>query len=122
MDTYNFSYRRLDCTCNKCKSFLKFLYSSKLCEKKWKSIEVIGHGPENFTDTQTTYNNGEKSTQIVNGQDRNKMVLYFKNGAIQTISNWNNCEIKLDTDWVLFTKNKMEKQTGQDIKLAVNAE
>jgi len=137
MDTYNFTYRRVKGKCLHCeklkqRSFFKKMINGafnrkkmrssavKDCELEWRSFEVVGHGPENYTESYVRTNNDEKTYESVDSSDRNRMVLYFKNGALQTISDWRDCELKLDTDWVLFTKSKMERESGQDIKLAVD--
>jgi hypothetical protein len=54
--------------------------------------------------------------------DQNKMVLYYKTGAVKEIAQWHMCEVQLGTDWVLFNKNQMEKEAGQPVKLAVEPE
>lgn len=137
MDSYNFTYRRISGECLHCtklkeRSFFKKIFNSifskkslkkdakEKCELEWKSFEVIGHGPENYTESSTRTVDGKQRFESVDSQDKNRMVLYFKNGALKTISNWSQCELKLDTDWVIFTKNKMEKESGQEVKLAVN--
>ncbi len=51
--------------------------------------------------------------------DQNKMGLFLPDGSVQEIKDWTKCEVKLGTDWVLFTKKQMEKQAGQSIPLAV---
>jgi hypothetical protein len=53
--------------------------------------------------------------------DMNRMDIFFENGSIKSIPNWSSCYLKLDTDWVLFTKKQMEDESGQDIKLKVTA-
>ena len=50
-----------------------------------------------------------------------KMVFYFKDGSLVEVANWQNCEIKLGVDWVLWTKNNMERESQQTIKLNVEA-
>jgi len=137
MDTYNFTYRRVKESCLHCdklkqrsyfKKALNSIFNKKRlkaeakaeCELEWKSLEVIGHGPENFTESTTSTKDGKQVFESIDSQNRDRMVLYFKNGALRTISDWFGCELKLETDWVLFTKNKMEKESGQDVKLAVD--
>lgn len=60
-------------------------------------------------------------TLTVSGHDwdqaQNKMTLYFENGSLRQIKKWNECELKLGTDWVLVTKKIMEEKAGQEIKL-----
>lgn len=55
-------------------------------------------------------------------QGQDKMVVYFKDGSLREIVRWKDCGIYLGTDWVLFTKKNMEKESGQPVKLTVNAE
>ena len=136
MDSYNFTYRRISDTCLHCsklkersifKRTVDALFRKKTikkdakenCELEWKSLEVIGHGPENYTETISQDIDGKKMFKTVDSQNRGRMVLYFKDGSLKTISGWLDCELRLDTDWVLFTKCKMEKESGQDVKLAV---
>ena len=122
MDTYVFRYRRIKGECNHCKKkgLLSFLKKNKGCEFDWQSYTVIGHGPERWTVTETTTTNGERAQVTRDGQNLSRMVLYFPNGSLKTIALWENCELELGTDWVLFTKNRMEKESGQDIKLNVD--
>lgn len=125
MKKYMFTYRRLTGQCPHCertRNKVKLLRDEdRVCEFEWKTEEVIGHGPENFEENTTRVINGQAKTEKTYGQNRNKMVLYFESGAIKVIGDWQNCEMKLGTDWVLATKDKMEKESGQDIKLSVNA-
>lgn len=51
--------------------------------------------------------------------DQNKMTLFFPDGSIQEVKEWNKCEMKLGTDWVAFTKKQMELKAGQAIPLTV---
>lgn len=53
--------------------------------------------------------------------ENNLMVIYFADGSLRTIANWSECELSLDVDWVLSTKRQMERESGLDIKLAVEA-
>jgi hypothetical protein len=50
----------------------------------------------------------------------NLMVIYLSNGGLRTIKNWDLHEMELGQDWVLWHKNEIEKQTGTNIKLAVD--
>ena len=52
-------------------------------------------------------------------KDQNKMVFFYKNGSVKEVAEWLSCEIHLGTDWVLWTKNSMEKEANQAIKLNV---
>ena len=138
MDSYVFTYRRMTGRCKHCDNielqsvvgkFLAFFRSSKKkirekakCEFEWKNFTVIGHGPENYSYKESSTSGGQRVENITEGQNLNKMVLYFPNGALKTIANWDSCELKLDVDWVLFTKRRMEKESGQDIKLSVNTD
>jgi len=132
MDSYVFTYRRIrgNCShCNKKKGVFSFLKSSKKkdaekreCEFEWKSHTIIGHGPENYSHKEVSTVDGRRVEQFQEGQNLNKMVLYFPNGALKTVAMWENCELKLDVDWVLFTKKRMEKESGQDIKLSVDVD
>ena len=64
----------------------------------WKKIKVIGHAID---------------------KEAGKMILYFEDGSIKEIVKWQECEIKLDVDWVLAMKKNMESQVGQKIPLNV---
>lgn len=61
----------------------------------WKTYVVIGH-------------------QVVVQED--KLILYFADGSILAIKHYNNLSLKLGTDWVLFQKKQMEKESGLTIK------
>lgn len=74
----------------------KFKYRKNLF---WKTETVIGHGLN---------------------LEANRMDLYFEDGSILSIGKWSEHDVRLGTDWVLFTKNNMEKEAGRDIKLSVN--
>ena len=125
---YVFSYRRIKGKCQHCeeknKGFLSkilsiFKKSGDECEFKWKSFTVVGHTPENYEEINTHIENGIERVFVDRGSDRNKMVLWFEDGGLKTISNWHDCELKLGTDWVLATKSNMEKESGQQIKLNI---
>lgn len=49
-----------------------------------------------------------------------KMVFYYLNGSLKEVARWSQCEISLGTDWVLFTKEQMEKEANAPVKLAVD--
>jgi hypothetical protein len=68
--------------------------------KSWffKSISAIGHRYDKEID---------------------RMDVYHENGSITSLSKWSNYDLFLGVDWVLFTKEQMEKESGQDIKLKV---
>ena len=62
----------------------------------WKKEKIIGHGYD---------------------EKQDKMILYFQDGSLKEIASWKNHEVFLGIDWVLYTKNRLEAQTGQNIKL-----
>lgn len=62
----------------------------------WHRVKIIGH----------------KATP-----ELDRMDLYHKNGSITSISGWSKCDLRLGKDWVLATKELMEKESGQDVKL-----
>ena len=49
--------------------------------------------------------------------DDGRMNLFFKDGGILEIPDWNIYMCRLGMDWVLATKRQMEKEAGRDIKL-----
>lgn len=53
-------------------------------------------------------------------KDIDKMDVYHVDGSITVIPRWSRCHLFLGTDWVLFTKKQMEKESGQNIQLAVD--
>jgi hypothetical protein len=53
-------------------------------------------------------------------KDSDRMDVYHLNGSITSIAKWSTYNLYLGTDWVLFTKNAMEKESGQNVKLAVD--
>ena len=66
---------------------------------KWNSLKkVVGH---KFT------------------AELDRMDVFQESGSVYSIPKWSECSLKLGTDWVLFTKNNMEEESGQDIKLKV---
>lgn len=48
--------------------------------------------------------------------DLDRMDVFIDNGII-SISNWSGCDMKLGADFMLFQKNEMEKEAGQNIKV-----
>jgi hypothetical protein len=138
MDVYDFTYRRVKGKCLHCKKLekrsglrrvLDDMFRRKRlredarreCEFEWRSFSIMGHGPENFTETTVKSTDGQRKYETVDAQNRDRMILYFKDGSLKTIASWSDCELRLGTDWVLFTKNRMERESGQDVKLAVDA-
>ena len=65
----------------------------------WKKEAVIGH-------------------QL--NPDLNRMDLFLEDGSIRSIGEWSKYDLVLGTDWVLFTKKKMEEESGQEIKFKSN--
>jgi len=51
--------------------------------------------------------------------EMDRMDVYHENGSITSIPKWHECYLFLETDWVLFTKKQMEKESGQQINLNV---
>jgi len=80
----------------------------------WKSKEVIGHSLEYYDEK--IYNQNNELLQI-NKKPQNSMILYYENGSIERICNWDKYDLKLNTDWVLATKKSIEKEIGQDVKI-----
>jgi hypothetical protein len=64
----------------------------------WVTLEAIGHKYE---------------------ESQNKMIVYLKNGGVQEVKDWKNCEIKLGADWFTETKRQMELKVGQSIPTEV---
>lgn len=48
-------------------------------------------------------------------QTQDKMVCFRKDGGIQEIKHWSQCEIILDKDWVEFTKAELNKAAKQTV-------
>lgn len=82
----------------------------------WKTKNVIGHSLEYF-DEKILNSKGELLQ--VNKHPQNSMVLYFEDGSLERIGEWDKYDLKLGVDWKLSVKNQMEKEVGQDIKLNV---
>jgi hypothetical protein len=76
-------------------STYKFKFRRRLF---WKSIKASGH---------------KLSPEI------DRMDVFRPDGGIVSIAEWSKYDLQLGTDWVLFTKKQMEKESGQDVKLAV---
>lgn len=47
----------------------------------------------------------------------NKMIFFHLDGSQTIIAVWDKYDAKLGTDWFLFVKKDMEKETGVDLKL-----
>ena len=50
------------------------------------------------------------------------MVLTFSDGSLKEVQEWMSCQVSLGVDWVLFVKNLMEKEAGQNLKLNVDTD
>jgi len=55
-------------------------------------------------------------------KEQNKMVLTFSDGSLKEVQEWMSCQVSLGVDWVLFVKNLMEKEAGQNLKLNVDTD
>jgi predicted RecA/RadA family phage recombinase len=64
----------------------------------WRCITAVGH------------------TYI---KDMDRMDVFDESGGILSLSKWSAYDLKLGTDWVLATKDKMEKEAGTKINLSV---
>jgi hypothetical protein len=51
--------------------------------------------------------------------EMDRMDVFHVDGSITSLAQWSKYDLKLGTDWVLFTKKQMEKESGQRIDLAV---
>ena len=49
--------------------------------------------------------------------EMDRMDVFHQDGSITSIAKWSNYDLFLGTDWVLFTKKEMEKESGQKIEL-----
>jgi hypothetical protein len=50
-----------------------------------------------------------------------RMLFFKEDGSLLELANWSSFDVALGLDWVLATKKLMEKEAGQPIQLAVNA-
>lgn len=84
----------------------------------WKTEKVIGHGHE-YVD-EYSYDE-ELNRFIVTNKipNTNSMVIYYPDGSLKRIPNWNEFELKLGTDWKLFQKKQLEKESGQKVDLGI---
>jgi hypothetical protein len=69
----------------------------------WKKEVVKGHGFD--------YDK--------NGKWTGSMVLYFPNGSIKVIPNWNQYKLILNTDWLIACKKQAEKEGNTKVNLEV---
>lgn len=51
--------------------------------------------------------------------ERDRMLLFLPDGGLIEIPQWSTYMCKLGIDWVLATKDQMEKESGKDIKVSV---
>lgn len=49
----------------------------------------------------------------------NRLTLYYEDGSIEELAKYSDMDVKLGLDWVLATKDALEKESGQNIKLSV---
>lgn len=49
-------------------------------------------------------------------ESQDKMDVFFGD-KIMSISKWSECDLKLGADFILFQKENMERESGQDIKI-----
>jgi hypothetical protein len=96
MLTYKFKYKRLG-------SFF------------WKTYVVKGHGLE-FVEEQAYNEMVGKFTKYMS-KPNNAMVVYLPDNSIVRIPKWDECQLKLGSDWALAQKNAMEQEIGQPIQL-----
>lgn len=64
----------------------------------WKTFTVIGHSYD---------------------KDCNRMDFYLEDGGIISYGNWSKYDLKLGQDWALAVKKQMEKESGQNVNLAL---
>ena len=54
-------------------------------------------------------------------KESDRLMLYFAGGAMQEVAKFSNYDVKLGIDWVLATKDRLEKEAGTNLKLSVQA-
>lgn len=81
----------------------------------WKTKKVVGHGVDYLEEINIDMRTNSYTNKIRKPIDA--MVLYFEDGSIERIPEWSNYYMKLGSDWALVIKNKMEKESGVNIKL-----
>lgn len=93
-------------------------YKFKYKHKKdwfWKTKLVVGHGIDYLEEITI-----DPKTNLITNKIRkpiDSMILYFENGGIERIPEWSSYFLKLDVDWKLVIKNKMEQESGIEVKL-----
>ncbi len=82
----------------------------------WKTKIVVGHSVEMLEEHAFNHEAGiyVKYKYVPNP---NAMVLYFPDGTIERIGDWNSYDQKLGLDWKMNTKKDMSKEAGQEIQL-----
>ena len=64
-----------------------------------------------------------KTVKSVKGHSMNesgtRMDIFLDDGIV-SISGWDNCDMKLGSDFILSQKDAMEKESGLDIKLSTD--
>ena len=81
----------------------------------WKKRKVIGIFHNN---KDISYNKIEKGiTRLIVEKANDQMILYYADKTQEIISNWTQYDFILGMDWLLATKEQMEKESGQQIKL-----
>lgn len=74
----------------------QFRYKKKFF---WKKIQARGHKYHESVD---------------------RMDVFHTDGSVTSIPKWSNFYLRLGKDWVIFTQNKMQNESGQNIKLNVS--
>jgi hypothetical protein len=54
-------------------------------------------------------------------KEADRLILFFADGGIQEVAKFSNYDVKLGIDWVLATKDRLEKEAGTNLKLSVQA-
>ena len=92
----------------------KFTYKRK-GSLFWKTYVVKGHGLEYIDEK--SFNAQTRKYESYISKPNNSMILYFPDGSILRISEWDKCDLKLGVDWLLAQKKSMEQEIGQPIQL-----
>lgn len=51
--------------------------------------------------------------------EMDRMDVYHQNGSITSLAKWSKYDLRLGTDWVLFTKDQIQQETGNPVTLKV---
>jgi len=81
----------------------------------WKTKKVVGHGVDYLEELIIDVKTNSTTNKIRKPIDA--MILYFENGGIERIPDWSNYFLKLDLDWKLALKNRLEEESSIDLKL-----